>query len=85
MVLEKELAENLFPKGEALGKQVFVGDTPAVVIGIVEGQSGSLMTVERIAYAPITFVQDALQRRVIDALAGAAVDEPAVPQAIADS
>lgn len=87
VVLDGALAERLFPREEALGKQVFLQDVPATVIGITERQTGQLlgtMGVQKLVFAPITFTQDLLNTRVIHELNGAAVTEGAVEQAIAD-
>lgn len=87
VVLEGSLAETLFPKGDALGKQVFVQDVPVTVIGVTEKQTAQLlgaMSMQKYAFAPITFVQELLNTRVIHELDGTAVTEEAVKQAIAD-
>jgi putative ABC transport system permease protein len=88
VVLEGGLAETLFPEGNAIGKQVFVQDTPATVIGVTEKQPSqvfSAMGMTKYAFVPITFAQEVLNTRIIQELHGAAVSEAAVPQAIADS
>ncbi|MGO0121754.1 ABC transporter permease [Desulfothermobacter acidiphilus] len=85
VVLESQLARTLFPDGHALGQQIFIHDTPATVIGIVESPSSSLFSsMTRYAFVPITFAQEVLNTRVIQALNGVAVSEAAVPQAISD-
>lgn len=87
LVLDGELAETLFPEGDAVGKQVFVQDVPVTVIGITEKQSSSLlsaMSMNKYAFAPITFAQELLNTRVIHELDGTAVTEEAVQQAISD-
>jgi len=88
VVLDGGLAEILFPNGDALGRQVFVQDVPATVIGVTEKQSSQLlgaMSLNKYAFVPITFAQDILNTRVIHELDGVAVTEAAVPQAIEDS
>uniref|UniRef100_A0A7C2EIZ0 FtsX-like permease family protein n=1 Tax=Ammonifex degensii TaxID=42838 RepID=A0A7C2EIZ0_9THEO len=87
VVLDGALAEMLFPRDDALGKKVFVQDVPATVIGVTEKQTSQLlgaMSMNRHAFAPITFVQELLNTRVIHELDGVAVAEEAVSQAIAD-
>lgn len=88
VVLDGGLAETLFPEGGALGKQVFIQDTPVTVIGVTEKQPSqifSAMGMTKYAFVPITLAQEILNTRVIHELHGAAVSEAAVPQAIADS
>ncbi|ACX53062.1 protein of unknown function DUF214 [Ammonifex degensii KC4] len=85
VVLESKLARSLFPDGHALGRQIFIQDTPATIIGIVESPSSSLFSaMTQYAFVPITFAQEVLNTRVIQALNGVAVNEAAVPQAISD-
>lgn len=86
-VLDGSLAETLFPKGDAVGKQVFIQDVPATVIGVTEKQTSQLlgaMSMNKYAFAPITFVQELLNTKVIQELDGTAVSEEAVHQAISD-
>lgn len=88
VVLDGGLAETLFPGDDALGRQVFIQDVPAAVIGVTEKQASQLlgaMTLNKYAFVPITFAQEILNTRVIQELDGVAVTEEAVPQAIADS
>jgi len=87
VVLEGSLAENLFPKGNAVGKQVFLRDVPVTVIGVTEKQTAGLLGAmggQKYVFAPITFVHDLLNTKVIEELDGTAVTEEAVGQAIAD-
>lgn len=87
VVLDGALAEALFPDGKALGKQVFIQDYPAMVIGVAEKQSSPLLRSMNLkyTYVPITFAQEILNSRVIFELDGVAVTEEALPQAISDS
>ncbi|RDV84719.1 ABC transporter permease [Ammonifex thiophilus] len=85
VVLESKLARSLFPDGHALGRQIFIQDTPATIVGIVESPSSGLFSaMTHYAFVPITFAQEVLNTRVIQALNGVAVSEVAVPQAISD-
>ncbi|HAG07684.1 MAG: hypothetical protein XD69_0410 [Clostridia bacterium 62_21] len=87
-VLGGGLAETLFPRGDAVGREVFIQDVPATVIGVTEKQPSQLlgaMGMNKYAFVPITFAQDILNTKVIHELDGVAVTEEAVPQAIADS
>ncbi|MDQ0286231.1 putative ABC transport system permease protein [Desulfofundulus luciae] len=87
VVLDAALAEDLFPDTDPLGKQVFIKNIPATVVGILERESSLFMGMMNIrsAYVPITFAQEILNSQVIHQLAGVAVSREAVPQAIEDS
>ncbi|MEW6171611.1 MAG: ABC transporter permease [Bacillota bacterium] len=87
VVLDGALAETLFPDGEALGKQVFVQDVPATVIGVTKKESSLLMGAMNLkyAYVPITFAHELLNSRVIYELDGVAPTEDDVPRAIQDT
>jgi putative ABC transport system permease protein len=56
VVMTKELADHLFPKGDALGKTVYnILQKPAVIIGIVENMQGSHLHSDhpgRVFYVP---------------------------------
>ncbi len=86
VVLDAGLAKTLFGDAEPLGRQVFVQNNPATVIGILQEQSNLLGSVNlHYTYLPITFAQDILNSQVIYELVGVAVSKEALPQAMSDS
>lgn len=87
VVIDEGLVNDLFPKGDPLGKKIFVQDTPLTVIGVLEKASSSMMQVfnVRTVYIPVTTAQEMLNTKVINSLCGVAVSEDALPQAISDS
>jgi len=87
VVLDAELSKQIFGDADPVGKQVFIQDNSATVIGLLKKQASGLMGSMgiRYAYVPITFAQEILNSRVIYQLSGVAVSKEALPQAIADS
>lgn len=87
VVLDVSLAADLFPETSPLGRQVFVQEVPATVVGVVRVPASALYGMMRLkyAYVPIGFAQEIMHTRVIHSLAGVAVSKEALPQAIADS
>jgi putative ABC transport system permease protein len=85
-VLDASLSELLFGDDDPVGKRVFIQNTPATVIGLLEKQSGFLSMInQRYAYVPLTFCQEITNNKVIYQLSGTAVSKDALPQAMADS
>lgn len=87
VVLEAELSKQLFADADPVGKQVFIQDNPATVIGVLQKQNSGLMGSMNLhyTYVPITFAQEILNSQVIYQLSGVAASKEALPQAIADS
>jgi putative ABC transport system permease protein len=87
VVLDADLAEQIFGDANPLGSQVFIQDNSATVIGVLQSQdSGLAGSVDlQYAYVPISFAQDILNNQVIDELCGVAVSKDALSQAMADS
>ncbi len=84
VVLDAELSKQLFADADPVGKQVFIQDNSATVIGLLKKQASVSMGL-RNAYLPVTFAQEIANSRVIYQLSGVAVSKEALPQAIADS
>lgn len=86
-VLDADMAKELFPDTDPLGKQIFIQDVPATVVGVMQKPPSSILSMMNLktVYVPITFAQEILNSRVIFQLCGVAVSKEALPQAIEDS
>ncbi len=86
-VLDAAVAAELFPETSPLGKQVFVNETPATVVGVVRVPESLIsgMMKMRYVYLPLTFAHEVLGSRIIHQLSGMAASKEDIPQAIADS
>jgi len=85
-VLDADLAKELFPDTDPLGKQIFIQDVAATVIGVMQKPPSSILSMmNQTVYLPITFAQEILNSKVIFQLCGVAVSKEALPQAIEDS
>jgi putative ABC transport system permease protein len=86
VVLDADLAKTVFGDSDPIGKQIFIQDNPATVIGVLQQQTSLLGAMNlHYTYVPITFAQDILNSPVIYELSGMAVSKDALSQAMADS
>lgn len=83
VVIDSELAEELFGRKDPLGRKVVVGGHPMVVIGVVKVTDSLLgMDDTREVYLPINTLHKAFQTRYIHQLEGKAVTKDVVDLAM---
>lgn len=87
VVIDEELAEQLFPNQNPIGERVILNNSPTQVIGVYQTNETMFVSTGRLStvYVPITYWQQLFNSNWVHQIDGQAIDRELINQAIDES